>query len=168
MKRASKRLLGILLAVLITVLTALAGCSEYSYAGGIFQAGDEVTPRQLAEISARLAADSDPAGALPSGDVQNKTKSAATTAAGNIPRPLDTDTSGEVVVYWTKSGEVWHCDRDCASLANSASVISGSIDEARAAGKSRICQRCAKKIDPADIPANSAETGEKSESQKND
>lgn len=49
----------------------------------------------------------------------------------------------EYTVYWVKSGEVWHISEKCRSLARSKTVLSGSVDEAIAAGKSRACKICA-------------------------
>lgn len=48
------------------------------------------------------------------------------------------DNLGEVV-YYTKSGEVYHRDRNCSSFKNSKQVNQGSIAES---GKSRGCKRC--------------------------
>lgn len=69
------------------------------------------------------------------------------------PAPADTDGPTELAetsapdalgtVYWSDGGAVWHTDRDCASLRQAAAVHSGSQDEALAAGKARLCQRCA-------------------------
>lgn len=47
-------------------------------------------------------------------------------------------------VYWTKSGSVYHSHEDCSHLRNSKSVLSGTVEEAEAAGKPRLCSTCAK------------------------
>ncbi len=47
------------------------------------------------------------------------------------------------VVYWTKSGTVWHTRKECGHIKNSE-VISGTVDEAEEAGKIRLCSSCAK------------------------
>ncbi|MDM8271203.1 hypothetical protein [Thermophilibacter provencensis] len=55
------------------------------------------------------------------------------------PAPSEPQTS---VVYWTPSGEVYHSTRDCPSLKRSKTVKSGTLDEARKAGKVRPCKNC--------------------------
>jgi hypothetical protein len=46
-------------------------------------------------------------------------------------------TSG--TVYWTPGGSVWHVSRGCSTLANSKTVLHGSI---AASGKPRVCKVC--------------------------
>ena len=48
----------------------------------------------------------------------------------------------EITVYWVKSGEVWHISEKCPSLSRSKSILSGTVDEAMASGKARVCKRC--------------------------
>ena len=47
-------------------------------------------------------------------------------------------------VYWVPGGEVWHTTSDCPSLkrSHSSSIMSGSISDAMAAGKKRVCKNC--------------------------
>lgn len=45
-------------------------------------------------------------------------------------------------VYWVKSGSTWHTNRNCHSLKKSSEIISGSVEEAKAAGKERKCKVC--------------------------
>jgi len=47
------------------------------------------------------------------------------------------------IVYWIASGEVWHLSRDCRYIKDK-SIDSGSVEEAMAAGKSRVCSVCGK------------------------
>ena len=51
--------------------------------------------------------------------------------------PLSEDT-----VFWTVSGSVWHVTAECSALAKSKSVSSGTEEQAKQAGKSRVCKRC--------------------------
>ena len=46
-------------------------------------------------------------------------------------------------VYWVKGGSVWHLSRDCYHLRNK-DVISGSVEEAQEAGKTKVCSNCSK------------------------
>ncbi len=47
-------------------------------------------------------------------------------------------------VYWTKSGSVWHTTDQCHHIKNSKNVESGSVEEAKEAGKSKACSSCGK------------------------
>ena len=55
----------------------------------------------------------------------------------------ETDTEG--VVYWTKSGKVWHTSKDCGSLKNSKEILSGSVETAKTEGKEKLCSYCEKR-----------------------
>ena len=44
--------------------------------------------------------------------------------------------------YWLATGTVYHLSPDCAYVAGKESVQSGTVDDARAAGKERVCSRC--------------------------
>ena len=46
-------------------------------------------------------------------------------------------------VYWTQFGRVYHTSADCQHLNNSDTLYEGSVDEAIAANKSRLCKTCA-------------------------
>lgn len=45
-------------------------------------------------------------------------------------------------VYWTPGGEKYHSTQDCPSLARSSTILSGSLSDAQAAGKSEPCKNC--------------------------
>lgn len=51
------------------------------------------------------------------------------------------DESG--TVFWTTYGRVYHLNPDCQAIQNSATIYSGSVDDAFAAKRSRACQFCA-------------------------
>ena len=55
-----------------------------------------------------------------------------------VPKPLET----EDAVFWTAGGSVWHVTAECSALAKSKSVLSGTEEQAKQAGKSRVCKRC--------------------------
>ena len=55
-----------------------------------------------------------------------------------VPKPPET----EDAVFWTVSGSVWHVTAECSALAKSKSVLSGTEEQAKQAGKSRVCKRC--------------------------
>ena len=47
-------------------------------------------------------------------------------------------------VYWIKSGKVWHIDEHCRHIKHSNEILSGSVDEAKEAGKTKVCGTCGK------------------------
>ena len=48
-------------------------------------------------------------------------------------------------VYWTPFGHVYHTSVDCQALNNSDTVTTGSVEEAIAANRGRLCAFCAKR-----------------------
>ena len=58
-------------------------------------------------------------------------------------------TAPDGTVYWTKSGSVYHSHEDCSYLLKSKNILSGTVEEAQAARKPRLCSTCAK-ADSAD------------------
>ena len=47
-------------------------------------------------------------------------------------------------VYWTKNGSVWHTTDQCHYIKTSKNIESGSVEEAKEAGKSKACSSCGK------------------------
>ena len=45
-------------------------------------------------------------------------------------------------VYWTPGGSKYHSTKDCVSLKRSKTINSGSVRQAKAAGKSSPCKNC--------------------------
>lgn len=128
MKVKWRRRLILLIPVLIVFLS---GCSQYSDFNRGFYAGETITPERLAEISLELAASEK----APSGD-------SGTTQGETEKKVFLTDEFGNIVVYWTAGGSVWHYKRDCGALINSAAIESGPIDKAMEAGMERACRKC--------------------------
>lgn len=48
-------------------------------------------------------------------------------------------------VYWTAFGKVYHMDQDCQALTNTENLTYGTVEEAIAANRVRLCSFCAKK-----------------------
>jgi len=46
-------------------------------------------------------------------------------------------------VYWTPFGHVYHTSEDCSHLNRSDTLVKGTVEEAIAANKSRLCKTCA-------------------------
>jgi len=51
-------------------------------------------------------------------------------------------TVSEGEVYWVPSGKVWHIRINCSSLSRSTTILNGSVADAQAAGKERVCKKC--------------------------
>ena len=52
---------------------------------------------------------------------------------------------GNDKVYWTQFGTVYHTSTECSHLNNSDTLVEGTVDEAIAANKSRLCKTCEKR-----------------------
>lgn len=50
---------------------------------------------------------------------------------------------GDTEVYWAPFGKVYHLDEDCQALARSETLTVGTVDEAIAANRTRLCAFCA-------------------------
>ena len=98
--------------------------------------------------------------ALVNKDVDKKTKSIAVVAAvialliGGVAsydfNPVSSeqkaaavDVLGNETVYWTTFGKVYHTHDDCSHLNRSETLTYGSVEEAIAAGRVRLCKTCA-------------------------
>ena len=45
-------------------------------------------------------------------------------------------------VYWVPKGKVYHIDKSCVTLRRSHNIESGSPAQAKAEGKTRLCEVC--------------------------
>lgn len=68
------------------------------------------------------------------------TTSGGGSASTNGP-PHVTETT---TVYWVPKGKVYHVDESCSTLSRSTDIESGTPEEAKEAGKSRLCKVCGK------------------------
>ena len=50
-------------------------------------------------------------------------------------------------VYWSPFGKVYHTHDDCSSLNKSDELTYGTVEQAIAANRTRLCSFCAKKDD---------------------
>ena len=57
------------------------------------------------------------------------------------PDPKPTEPIDETV-YWVSGGSVYHSTKDCPSLSRSKNIQSGTVEEAKAAGKTEPCKVC--------------------------
>ena len=52
------------------------------------------------------------------------------------------NTSSSTIVYWVPGGKVYHSTDKCYHIAGKSNIHSGTIEEAKAANKSRMCADC--------------------------
>lgn len=117
--------------ILIILILSLSGCASYFNSERELYAGEEITPNQLYEISQALVESNND-----TDKIEDVTE----------PFVQDTDNEGNLLVYWTKSGEVWHINKECSALANSVNIESGTEEVAIVNGKERLCKRCGELI----------------------
>ena len=116
-----------------TFICNFAGCADYFYPDREPYAGEKITPEQIYEISESIAE---------SKAIAESEKNATNTemvAETFIP---DTDENGNIIVYWTENGSVWHINSKCSSLSRSSKIEFGSEEVAVLAGKERLCKKC--------------------------
>ena len=52
---------------------------------------------------------------------------------------------GDTQVYWAPFGKVYHTHEDCSSLNQSETLTMGTVEQAIAANRTRLCSFCAKR-----------------------
>lgn len=60
----------------------------------------------------------------------------------DAPEPTLPSTPQEEIVYWTPRGTKWHSTIDCPALGRSHTILSGTVQQAQAAGKDAPCKDC--------------------------
>lgn len=123
--------------LLCVALLLLSGCSP-ARTGLI--GGETVTPERLREISASLFTTA----------VEPESDSEPVATLDGVTGP----------VYWAAGGSVLHLDADCYHLARASQILTGTVEEAIAAGKQTLCASCQKRhaestaatADPATAP----------------
>ncbi len=65
-----------------------------------------------------------------------------------------------VAVYWTAHGSVYHSHEDCYHLDRTDDLTYGSVEEAVAAHKERLCMTCAKRDEEAGLELSGVPTAE--------
>ncbi len=63
-------------------------------------------------------------------------------------------------VYWSPFGKVYHTHTDCSSLNQSDTLTEGDVEQAIAAGRTRLCSFCAKKDEITGVVTDDADTEE--------
>ena len=117
----------------VFIILNFAGCADYFYPEREPYAGEVITPEQIYEISESIAE---------SKAIAESEKNATNTEAVTETFVPDTDNNGNVIVYWTENGSVWHINSKCSSLSRSSKIEFGGEEEALTAGKERLCKKC--------------------------
>ena len=63
---------------------------------------------------------------------------------------------GDTAVYWAPFGKVYHTHEDCPSLNQSDTLTTGTVDQAIAANRTRLCAFCAKADDISGLATDEA------------
>jgi hypothetical protein len=116
MARVQSALRAAALALCLAAALTASSCSGSGDSG--FYAGETISDEQLEAYAARLA------------------------AADTEKYPEQTDSSGNVVYFWTPGGKVCHVSPSCPSLSSSPEILQGTREEAEEAGKTRVCSVC--------------------------
>lgn len=104
------------LLVLLPLFFSLAACGEASR----FDAGAPLTAQELAALQAQL------------GERENE--------RGNEQQNEETPPNG--IVFWLPSGSVYHISATCHHINGKPNTLSGTVEQAQAAGKLRACSSC--------------------------
>ncbi len=121
------------LTILFAVILSLVSCEEegasliISSDTYVVEAGETIDIEQLRKM---FLTDTEPP-VIPTPD------DTSTDATKDVADDEATDT-----VYWVKNGEVWHTKSACSSLSRSKNILSGTVEDAMLAGKTRVCKRC--------------------------
>ena len=63
---------------------------------------------------------------------------------------------GDTDVYWARFGKVYHTHEDCQALNNSETLTVGTVDQAIAANRTRLCSFCAKRDEITEVVTDNA------------
>ena len=63
-------------------------------------------------------------------------------------------------VYWSPFGKVYHTHDDCQALNQSDTLTYGTVEQAIAANRTRLCSFCAKRDDITDVVTDEVDTGD--------
>ena len=110
--------LTVILVFLILLPLLSTGCAGTEYTGPEFSGGETLTPEIMESIRDHIY------------------------ASETEKYPVITDENGYPVVYWVTGGSVWHYNPGCSSIRSSSGVISGTAEDAIAAGKDHPCSKC--------------------------
>lgn len=69
-------------------------------------------------------------------------------------------------VYWSPFGKVYHTHDDCQALNQTDTLTYGTVEQAIAANRTRLCSFCAKRDDITNVVTDKADTGDAYETEE--
>lgn len=108
-------------------------CAELESQLSELQSKYDALEQAVAQASAQ-------ASAQPSEEAQPSKSSVSSSSSSSSSSYKPKEPSG--TVYWTSGGSKYHSTKNCVSLKRSKSIQSGSVSEAKSAGKSSPCKNC--------------------------
>lgn len=114
------------------------------------KATEKPTAKPTAKATQKPSATSKPAQkatAKPTAKATAKPTAKPTPKPTTKPKPTPKPTEKPSIsgtYYWTPNGKSYHSTRDCTTLKRSKTILSGTLDEAKAAGKYDPCNVCIK------------------------
>ena len=69
-------------------------------------------------------------------------------------------------VYWSPFGKVYHTHDDCQALNQSDTLTYGTVEQAIAANRTRLCSFCAKRDDITDVVTDNVDVGDAYETEE--
>ena len=140
--------------IFIALIIALSICScGFDESESKIRGGELLNGEKLSEIKDKiLSTESDPEQEMISDtsdydeekSSQFESEDSCETDINSVTEKQD-EFSSEInhEVYWLEGGSVWHASPKCRYLENTE-YISGTVDEAKEAGKSKVCSSCGK------------------------
>lgn len=99
------------------------------------QTAETVSSESISPETAPVSTESAPTSAGTSSAQTDAVQAAPESVEQNVEPQGDT-------VYWTPNGKSYHNNSECSTLSRSKTILSGTIDEAMAAGKTDPCNVC--------------------------
>ncbi len=147
MKKYLKKSLVVMLTLML--LVGLAAC-DFDESKNHLSGGELLDDEKMSEIKNDIFSGSLPETFVEETEPSKELESNGDTASEDVDetdKKTDDDNNdidNEQIVYWTKSGSVWHTNPECHHLKKSTNIQSGTVEEAKEAKKERLCSTCAK------------------------
>ena len=136
------------LIISIVLLATMCSCSLFAYDNSRFDGGDTLDEELLSKIendlNSELQTSESQAQAQESQTNESQTSELPTSEPQTTESGNEGNKASGATVYWTSSGSVWHTRRDCSYIKKSQKVLSGTVEEAIADGKKKLCSSCEK------------------------
>lgn len=138
-----KKILVILL-LAVCAFAILCGCEKETK----YYAGEKVSPDDITRYESEIfTGESKPKETAPETEPQSETAlSPENTLELDLSEKSEDPVVATNIYYWTPNGTRYHIFKDCGSLSRSKNILSGTIEEGMATGKSGLCKNCEKRI----------------------